>query len=262
MLLTEKYSDKISAVLTCYDRIIIQGMIPNWSYAQGITAFFKANGIRIFDFADFAQPLTAKVRENAERVAKDNGIEIEFIRKLHAFRKDDRIQEIISDTGKTEGLIHIFSAMECCNTYKPWHDMTSGETYLKFDQSKCLHYYFYFIDKDYGLCYLRVPTWCPFRLQFYMNGHNLLAGKLEHKGVAYETIENAFVSIANPDYAQKLSDRINPEGLHKALDSFAERYCPIANELGLAYSWTIQQIECATDMIFKKQEDLQPVYDE
>ena len=70
----------------------------------------------------------------------------------------DRIQNIIAETGKTEGLIHIFSAMECCNTYRPWHDKTTGKTFLKFDQSKCLHYYFYFIDRELGLCYLRVPT--------------------------------------------------------------------------------------------------------
>ena len=43
--------------------------------------------------------------------------------------------------------------MEQCNTYKPWHDKTTGKTFLKFDRSKCLHYYFYFIDKELGLCY-------------------------------------------------------------------------------------------------------------
>ena len=75
MLLTEKYSDKIEAVLTCYDRIIIQGVIPNWSYAQGMTAYLKANGIHIFDFTNFSEPFTAKVRENAEQIAKENNIE-------------------------------------------------------------------------------------------------------------------------------------------------------------------------------------------
>ena len=66
-------------------------------------------------------------------------------------------------------------------TYGPWHDKTTGKTFLKFDQSKCLHYYFYIIDRELGLCYLRVPTCPPFRLQFYMNGHNLLAYKLDKK---------------------------------------------------------------------------------
>ena len=158
MLLTDKYADKIYGTITCYDRMIIQGYIPEWSYAQGMTRYLNVQGIRIFDYPSFSQPFTEQVRQNAQRIAGENGIEIEFIRKLRAFRKDDRIQKIISETGKTEGLVHIFSAMEQCSTYKPWHDKTTGKTSLHFDKSKCLHYYFYFIDKELGLCYLRVPT--------------------------------------------------------------------------------------------------------
>lgn len=262
MLLTDKYADKIYGIITCYDRVIIQGYIPNWSHAEAMTTYMKLNGIRIFDYPSFSQPLTEQVRQNAETIAKENWIEIEFIRKLHAFRKDDRIQKIIAETGKTEGLIHIFSAMECCNTYKPWHDKTTGKTFLKFDQSKCLHYYFYFIDRELGLCYLRVPTWPPFRLQFYMNGHNLLAHKLDKKQIVYRMQDNAFLEISDIETAQKLSDRINPEGLHKVLDVFARRYSPVPESLGLGYTWTVQQIECATDIMFRKQEYLEPLYDE
>jgi len=262
MMITERYAEEISGVITCYDRIVIQGVIPSWSYAEGMTGYFNANGIKIFDFAKISQPLTERVRGNAEQIAKDNGIEIEFIRNAQAFRKDDRIKEIIKQCGKTEGLVHIFSAMEVCNTYKPWHDKTTGKTFFKFDQSKCLHYYFYFIDKELGLCYMRVSTWCSFRLQFYMNGHNLLARKLNKKGIEYEMLDNAFLNISDYETAQKLSDRINPEGLHKVLDIFAQRYCPVAKELELSYAWTIMQIECATDVIFKKQEYLQPMYDQ
>ena len=143
MLLTDKYADQIYGVITCYDRMIIQCYIPGWSHAEAMTAYMKTNNIRIFDFSSFSQPLTEQIRQNAQRIADENGIEIEFIRKLRAFRKDDRIQEIIQKTGRTEGLIHIFSAMEQCNTYKPWHDKNTGRTFLKFDQSKCLHHYFY-----------------------------------------------------------------------------------------------------------------------
>jgi len=262
MLLTDKYADKIYGTITCYDRMIIQGYISGWSYADGMTSYLKSHDIRIFDFSNFSQPLTEQVRQNAQRIADENGIEIEFIRKLRAFRKDDRIQKIIFESGKTEGLIHIFSAMEQCNTYKPWHDKVTGKTFLKFDQSKCLHYYFYFIDKELGLCYLRVPTWAPFRLQFYMNGHNLLAHKLLKKNINYHMHDNAFLEISDIGTAQKLSDRINPEDLHKVLDVFAKRYCPVADSLGLGYTWTVQQIECATDIMFKQQADLEPLYDE
>ncbi len=62
--------------------------------------------------------------------------------------------------------------------------------------------------------------------------------------------------------AQKLSDRINPEDLHKVLDAFAKRYSPAPETLGLGYTWTVQQIECATDIMFKQPGDLEPLYDE
>ncbi len=97
MLLTDKYADKIHGIITCHDRMIIQGYIPNWSHAEAMTAYMKLNSIRIFDYAtSFSQPLTEQVRQNAEKIAHENGMEIEFIRKLHAFRKDDRIQNIIA----------------------------------------------------------------------------------------------------------------------------------------------------------------------
>ena len=112
MLLTDKYADKIHGIITCYDRMIIQGYIPNWSHAEAMTAYMKLNGIRIFDYpTSFSQPLTEQVRQNAEKIAHENGMEIEFIRKLHAFRKDDRIQNIIAETGKTEGLILLWSSI-------------------------------------------------------------------------------------------------------------------------------------------------------
>ena len=185
MMIPERYPDQISGTLSCYDRMIMQGTLPGWCYDQGMTAFLYARQIKIFDYPQFAQVLRDKVRENAERIAQENGIEIEFIRKLDAFRKEARIKDIIKERGEQPGLVHIFSAMEACTSYKPWHDKKTGKTYLKYDSGKCLHYYFYFIDKTFGLCYLRVPTWAPFRLQFYMNGHNWLATKLAKRKISY-----------------------------------------------------------------------------
>ena len=85
-------------------------------------------------------------------MAAENGIEIEFIRSKKSFRKEDRVKEILEKRGKQPGLVCILSAMEPCGTYKPWHDKKTHKTYLKPDDGKCLHYYFYFIDDDLGLC--------------------------------------------------------------------------------------------------------------
>lgn len=60
MLLTDKYADKIYGTITCYDRMIIQGYIPGWSHAEGMTSYLNAHSIRIFDFQIFHNPLRNK----------------------------------------------------------------------------------------------------------------------------------------------------------------------------------------------------------
>lgn len=261
MLFTERYKDQIAGVLSCYDRVVIQGTLPGWCFDQGMTSFLYASNIKIFDYPQFAKALNDEIRDNAEHVAKENGLKIEYIRKIKDFRKEDRIKKILEKRGNHPGMVHIFSAMESCTSYQPWHDKNSGKTYLKNDSGKCLHYYFYFIDKEFGLCYLRVPTWCPFRLQFYMNGHNWLAAKLSKHNISYILKENSFFDIGDFEKAQDLSDNIRVEDLHQVLDIFAQRYCPVAKKYGLDYRWSIMQAEYATDIIFKKQADLQVIYE-
>jgi len=75
MLLTEKYSNYIHGVLTCYDRILIHGNIAGWCFADGMTGFLYSQGIRIFDFPQFAEPLNEGIRQNAEKIAKENSFQ-------------------------------------------------------------------------------------------------------------------------------------------------------------------------------------------
>jgi hypothetical protein len=259
-LLTERYANKIRGQLSCYDRILIQGTLPGLCYTQGMTTFLNIKKIRIFDYPRFAEPLRDQLRENAERIAQDNSLQIEFIKKKN-FRKEERIQQIIKKRGDHGGLVHIFSAMEPCPTYKPWHDKKSHRTYLKPDSSKCLHYYFYLIDDQLGLCYVRVPTWCPFRLQIYFNGHNWLTTELTKRKIGYELMDNLFVSIDNFNKAQNTADRLNVSVIHKILDRFAERFCPVIKTLKLSYHWSIIQAEYATDIVFNRQQDLKAIYE-
>lgn len=258
----ERHSDKIKGVTSCFDRIVLTGTIPGICYAEGMTQFLTFNGIRIFDYPQWAMPLREQIRQNAETIAEQNSLTIEFIRSKKDFRKEQRIQEIIAQRGCHPGLVHIFSAMEPCTSYEPWHDKNTHKTFLRYDSGKCLHYYFYFIDAELGLCYLRVPTWAPFRLQFYFNGHNKLAAQLDKKGIDAAMLDNCFVSIEDFDKAQTLADDINVKRIHRILDRYARLYCPVIDLFQDGYHWSIMQAEYATDIVFKRQSDLKPIYDE
>jgi len=259
-LLTERRSDRIAGVLSCYDRMLIQGTLPGLCYAEGMTGYLYGHRVRIFDYPRWAQPLREALRENAERLAAEKGLEIEFIRRAKSFRKEDKIHQVLQQRGEHPGLVWIFSTMEPCSTYRPWHDKTTGKTYLRPDDGKCLHYYFYFIDEELGLCYVRVPTWCPFRLQIYLNGHHRLACRLKRKQIGHTRLDNAFLQIEDLERSQKIADDWPVEKLHRKLDEWAERYCPVIRQFEVRYHWSLEQVEFSTDLLFRRPEDLQAIY--
>ena len=257
----ERHQDEIAGVISCFDRIVISGTLPDIGHAQAMAGYLGYHGIRLFDFPAWAKPLCEQIRDNAERLAGEADIKIEFIRKHKAFRKEQRIKEILDERGRHPGLVHLFSAMEVCASFRPWHDKNTHQTSLEPASGKCLHYYFYFIDEVFGLSYVRVPTWAPFRLQVYFNGHHWLAGRLDKAGVAYEMADNAFLSISNIERAQRIVERPDARQIHRRLNGWAKQFCPPLDLFRSGYHWSFMQVEYATDVLFHRQRDFQPLYD-
>lgn len=259
--LEDRYDDRIAGVLSCYDRVVITGTLPTVCYAEGMTRFLFANGIPIFKYPDFAMTLRERVREQVASVVAKAGVTIEHIAKSH-IRKEAVVAKVLEQRGDHPGLVHVLSAMEACPSYRPWHDKASHKTFLRPDTGKCLHYYFYFMDADLGLVYLRVPTWAPFRLQFYCNGHSWLARQLTAEGIAFTMADNAFVRIDDWQRAQELADAFSPGLLHRVLDRYAALCCPVLDVFGQTYHWSLMQVEYATDLVFRSAATLKPLYDQ
>jgi len=259
--LAERYAANMHGVLSCYDRIIVTGTLPGACYAGGMTSFLYSRGIRIFDYPRFAEPLRERIRQRAQESCAAAGVAIEHVSKTH-IRKEELVARVLRARGDAPGLVHAISAMEGCPSYKPWHDKASGKTFLRPEQGKCLHYYFYFIDEEFGLCYLRVPTWAPFGLQFYCNGHSALARSLRREGIDFLQEDNAFLRIDELDRAQALADSFSPERLHRRLTRYAHWLCPVADVFAQDdWHWSIRQAEYSTDLMFRSREIVVPLYD-
>lgn len=142
MLLTNRYENKILGVLSCFDRVVIQRILPKFCYAKGIAAYLSYKSIRIFDDPRFPDLLRDELGENAEWIASENGLEVELMGNKD-FRKEKRIRKILKKRGHKPGLVHIFSAMKPCQTNKLRNDKQPHKTFLKLGNGKSLHYYFY-----------------------------------------------------------------------------------------------------------------------
>src|SRR5271167_3209752 len=92
----------------------------------------------------------------------------------------------------------------------------------------------------------RGRLWVPFRLQFYCNGHSWLARQLTAKGIGYTMADNAFVRIDDWIRAREVADRLSPDQLHRTLDRYADRCCPVSDVFGQSYHWSLMQVEYVT----------------
>ena len=70
------------------------------------------------------------------------------------------------------------------------------------------------------------------------------------------------MDIKDFDRAQRLADALQIKNLHKRLNQLAQLYCPVVQHFSSGYHWSLMQVEYATDIVFKRQSDLQPLYEE
>jgi hypothetical protein len=58
----KRYNERISGVLSCYDRVVVTGTLPTVCYADGMTRFLYANQICIFGYPEFAVTLRDRMQ--------------------------------------------------------------------------------------------------------------------------------------------------------------------------------------------------------
>lgn len=250
--LEERYAGELIGRLECFDRMIIYGTLNGLSHSGAVAGELGRLGFGVFELATFAQPLRDALRQRAESMAQEHGLEIEFLRDWRT-KKEVLAQERLQQRGEQPGLVCILSAMESCTTFaprkgggpkqKPWLKTTSG---------RCLHYYFYFYDEDLGLIHLRVPTWLPMRLQFHLNGHAWLARRLRQAGVSCALTDNAILETSNWPQAVQFSSAPPMQWLEQRLQSYVARCCPQAARHG-GYYLTLAQVELSLDLVFREE---------
>ena len=260
--LLERYDNRISGVLGCFDRVVVTGTLTEIAFPDAMAARLHREGIRCFDIGKFAEPIRQRIRENALKVAAEEGIEIEYLSKSKGVRKEDLVDKVLARRGNHPGLVHVLSVMEGCTAFKPWYDRRTKKVGLRMVPGKCATYYFYLIDPELGLMYVRVPTWLPCRLQIYFNAHNWLARQLDKKGVSFQMHDNSFVRIDDWERARKIAEGFSVERWEKKFRRLARRFCPVQDTFTQGHHWTVMQVEYALDVVFKDRDFLGPLYEQ
>lgn len=153
-----RHGDRIVGMLSGFDRLIFRGTLRSISYASGLGKFLGSQGLWYPDLAAFGERITQRLRARAEEIAQTTGRPLEYL-ATSAVSKEARAREIAARDGITDGLICIFSCVEPCWTFTVRGDRRTKHLRLQAGERRCIHLYFYLLDRELGLMHIRLQTW-------------------------------------------------------------------------------------------------------
>lgn len=259
MTFVTKFLSLIVSSLSCFDRVIFKGYLPFRSPTQLEAFIDHVLCIKRKDFLKFAQQQAERLVAHAKLLAHADDAPYRFLKGKQ--RKDDLAQRIAHQRGLLEGLVCVFCCIETCPGFKLVHGHKRPRFVSELRPQRVL--YFYYLDADFGLMHLRLPTWFPFTFQVYVNGHEWLARQLLRQRLGFVQQDNAFTQLDDVDQTQKLADRFAHLPWQKILNRWARRINPLLREPWLrtpGYYWVIDQAEYSTDVLFRDRRSLAGLY--
>jgi hypothetical protein len=254
---------RVIGVLSGFDRVLFRGTLPSVSYLAGLEAFMASHRILYKDFGGFVQRLSEQIKTHAAALAAQHHRRFRYLASA-TVSKEELARKIQQDDAIEAGLVCVFSCVEPCTTYTVQRERATKMIRVVPAQRKCLHLYFYFVDREFGLMHVRLQTWLPFTIQVCLNGREYLARCMERAGMAFEQRDNCFTRIDDLPRAQKMLDRLTERRWENFLNVLARRVNPLLDDtFGFdvhGYYWTMRQSEYATDVMFRDAARLRETY--
>ena len=259
------HQNDIIGHLTFFDRMIFRGHLSGFYPTGAFARFLASQGILLKDFTWYVREVTGIIKNRVLRIADATGRPLQYLERAMTAAsgksKEDLAREIAQRDGIKDGLICIFSTLETCSSFQPRGNRETKKLEIVRAVKKCLHYYFYLIDREFGFMHVRLQSWFPFQIQIYINGREWLARQMDRRGIAYQRYENSFLELGQQDQVQRLCQRFARRKWVRLLDAFARRVNPILpliKKSGFGgYWWVLEQAEIATDVMFRDRSRLQ-----
>lgn len=259
----QRFAALLFGCLSGFDRIRFRGTKLQLCHTRGILGFLHRRNILLRDFKTYAQATTEALFQAIEPPAKQAG----HYRYLNSnqISPEETALRMAQERNQTEGLIAVLGRVEPCQTIEFRKDPPPSSwwsPYLK-SGAKCLHYYHYYLDRDFGLRYTRLQTWFPFTMHLGINGRAWLARQMTKAGIRSRQKDNCFTWVDDPAQAQRLLDAQLATDWPSLLQRWAEQSNPVEQTMvqqPAPYYWSIQEAEYATDILFRSADDLLRLY--
>jgi hypothetical protein len=145
MKLMELYQDKIMGAIRGWNRIRFRGTLRLLANENGLRKFMSLTRVLLKDFGEWAEGLTAMVRQSCRAKADELGLETHYLERP-GIDKEKYAREIAESKGIKEGPICMLSTVEPCIAPMVKGNKRRKKLQLVTAHRKCIFVYHYFND--------------------------------------------------------------------------------------------------------------------
>jgi hypothetical protein len=258
----QRFAPIVLGVLIGFDRWRFRGSKRMLCHPKGVMSFLSYHSILLKEFKKpYAKDLTVALCSAIEKPAEEAGI----YRYLNNSKvsKEETALAIAKQHGKTQGLIAVLGCTEPCQSVQVRGNRQTKKLEVRIEPGKCMHYYHYYLDAEFGLRYTRLQSWFPFTMHMGLNGRDWLAQQMTKAGIDFVKKDNCFTWIKDFEAAQQLMNQQLETAWQPLLDGWARESFPLGETFlksVVPYYWSVQEGEFATDIAFRSAADLARLY--
>jgi len=259
---TRKYAEKITGILSGFDRVVFRGILRTLMYLDGMRRHLSRADVPRREFARHVERMTETLKEASLAEAHRLTRPVIYLASSET-RKEAVARRVLEENPVDQGLICVLKCVEPCRTYTMHKNAGTKQLELVHHRGKCLFLYHYYLDPVFGFMNARIQTWYPFPVQICVNGREWLRRRMDEEGLGYRAYENSFPYLEDVDRAQRLMDEFLTLNWPESLNAILYRLDPAHDQLfgsTWRYYWTAHQTEWATDIMFRSPDDLARLY--
>jgi len=255
LTIQEVLQDKISLDIESVDRVYLNGYVKYLQMAGGVINFIREQKEMPIPSPKVLYEMTQSYHEAVQAFADRAGLEI------YKFKKQEDKEKVakahLTKFAGKHGVVLIGKAQEKTNAFsgkrekrpdqKVWFNYTRREVNVT-------HYYFYILDENFGLGFIKVSTYLPFEVKVCFNGHEWAKQQLRQAGLEFEALSNGFAACAAPNRLQEICHSLSAEKIQAYFDHWVDKLpWPLTESersAGYEHQLSIWQLEVSRTQIF------------
>ena len=198
--------------------------------------------------------ISQEFREGVKRFAAEQ--DIPFITFKKQDKKEQVAKEYLAQFQGQSGVVLIGKAQEKALGYKARTTRRGTRVWFQYSRQTVYvtHYYFYILDEDFGLVFIKVCSYFPFEVKVCFNGHEWAKQQLRQAGIGFEAPDNGFAACDDPERLQEICHSLSAAKIQAFFDYWVEQLpWPLtAEDRAASYEHrpSVWQLEVAKTLVF------------